>query len=238
MGKRIRLQRRGKGSPTYRAPSHKYKGEVKHAREKVGEEGKALVGKVVDLLHDPGRSAPVARVRFKNGEERLILAPEGILIGEEIECGISAEIKRGNTLPLAEIPEGTPIHNVEISPKDGGKIARSSGTYCLLISHDVDTSVIQLPSGEMKPLDPRCRATIGVIAGGGRKDKPLVKAGKMYHKTKSKAKQWPKVRGVAMNAVNHPHGGGSSIGKASSVSRHAPPGRKVGLISPRRSGKR
>jgi len=234
MGKKIRLQRRGKGSPTYRAPSHRYRGEVKHVKQGKGD----LTGKVIDILHDPGRSAPVARVRFSSGEERLILAPEGIAVGGEIECGISAEVKQGNTLPLAEIPEGTPIHNVEIIPGDGGKLVRASGTYCLLITHDVDKSMVQLPSGKIKALNPNCRATVGVVAGGGRKDKPMVKAGKMHHATKSKAKVWPKVRGVAMNAINHPHGGGSSIGKPSSISRDAPPGRKVGLISPRRSGKR
>lgn len=238
MGKRLKAQRRGRGTSTYRSPSHRYRGEIKHRQYDEEEKTGEVRGEVVDIIHDPGRSAPIARVRFEDGEERLILVSEGIKTGDEIECGISAAIKPGNTLPLAEIPEGTPICNIEMTPGDGGKIARASGAYALLITHDVDKSVIQLPSGTIKSLDPRCRATIGIIAGGGRLEKPLVKAGKMYHK--AKAKVWPKVRGVAMNHQCHPHGGGNRQhpGRPTSVSRNAPPGAKVGLIAPRRIGKK
>lgn len=240
MGKRLIVQRRGKGTSVYRAPSHRYRGEVTHRRYDEKEKEGKILGRVVDILHDPGRSAPVAKVIFENKEERLVLAPEGIKVGEEITCGISADIKQGNTLPISEIPEGTPIHNIEILPGDGGKIARASGAYCLLESHDVGRAVIKLPSGKLKDINPRCRATVGVIAGGGRKEKPLMKAGKKFHTLRSKAKVWPKVRGVAMNVVNHPHGGGAKQrpGRPTSVSRNAPPGRKVGLIAPKRTGKR
>ncbi len=240
MGKRLIVQRRGKGTSKYKAPSHRYRGKVTHRayddQEKTGE----ITGTVVDILHDPGRSAPVAQIRFTNGEERLILVSEGLKVGDEIACGISAPIKQGNTLPMAEIPEGTPIYNIELRPGDGGKIARSSGTYALLITHDVNKSVVQIPSGTLKTLDPRCRATIGVVAGGGRLDKPLMKAGKKFHKLRSKAQVWPTVRGVAMNHHDHPHGGGNRQhpGRPTSVSRNAPPGAKVGLIAPRRTGKR
>lgn len=238
MGKRLIVQRRGKGSSVYKAPSHRYKGKVTYG--KYEEKAGGLKGVVMDILHDPGRSAPVAKIMYENGEERLVLAPEGIKVGEEISCGVSAEVKEGNTLTLSEIPEGTPIYNIEIRPGDGGKIARASGAYCLLITHDIDKAVVQLPSGKLKSLNPRCRATIGVVAGGGRKDKPLVKAGKMYHAVRSKAKVWPKVRGVAMNVVNHPHGGGQKQhpGRPTSVSRDTPPGRKVGLIAAKRTGGR
>lgn len=197
-----------------------------------------LTGTVVGIEHDPARSAPVADVEFEDGDRRLILVPEGIGTGEEIQIGISAEIAPGNTLPLAEIPEGVPVCNVEAKPDDGGKFARAGGVNATLITHDRDAAVVQLPSGEVKRLDPQCRATIGVVAGGGRTEKPMIKAGNKHHKMKTRGTNWPKVRGVAMNAVDHPFGGGGRQhpGRPKSVSRNAPPGRKAGDISSRRTG--
>ncbi len=236
MGKRIRVQRRGRGSPTYRAKSFRRLGEVK--LPPTSEETTMAV--VVDILHDPGRSAPVARVRYPNGEERLVLAPDGIKIGDQIVCGISAPIQPGNTLTLAEIPEGTQIHNIEARPGDGGKFVRASGTYATLIAHDVGQAIVQLPSGELRAFDPRCRATIGVVAGGGRVDKPFVKAGKKHWAMLAKGKPYPRVRGVAMNVVDHPFGGGRGkhAGRPKTIARGASPGQKVGLIAARRTGKR
>ncbi|MFB6185797.1 MAG: 50S ribosomal protein L2, partial [Halobacteriaceae archaeon] len=172
-------------------------------------------------------------------DERLVLAPEGVGIGDTIEVGISASIEPGNTLPLAEIPEGVPICNIERQPGDGGVFARASGVNATLVTHERDVTVIQLPSDETKRLSPKCRATIGVVAGGGRKEKPFVKAGKKYHKMKSRGTKWPKVRGVAMNAVDHPFGGGGRQhpGRPKSISGNAPPGRKVGDIRSRRTGR-
>ncbi|MFC4542278.1 50S ribosomal protein L2 [Halosolutus amylolyticus] len=236
MGRRILGQRRGRGTPTFRAPSHRYKAKLDHKKE---EDDDVVRGTVVDIEHDPARSAPVAAVEFEDGDQRLVLAPEGVAVGEEIQVGVSAEIKPGNTLPLAEIPEGVPVCNVEANPGDGGKFARSSGVNADLITHDRNAAVVQLPSGEVKRLDPQCRATIGVVAGGGRTEKPMVKAGNKYHKMKARGTKWPRVRGVAMNAVDHPFGGGGRQhpGKPKSISRDAPPGRKVGDISSRRTGR-
>ncbi len=236
MGRRIRGQRRGRGTPTFRAPSHRYKANLSH---RTVEEGDVIAGEVVDIEHDPARSAPVAAVEFDDGDQRLVLAPEGITVGDEIQVGVSAAIEAGNTLPLAEIPEGVPVCNVEANPGDGGKFARSSGVSATLLAHERNVAVVQLPSGEMKRLSPQCRATIGVVAGGGRTEKPVVKAGKKYHKVKARGMVWPRVRGVAMNAVDHPFGGGGRQhpGRPKSVSRHAPPGRKVGDISSRRTGR-
>ena len=236
MGRRIRGQRRGRGSSTFRAPSHRYKSDKQH---KTTEDTDTVSGTVVDIEHDPARSAPIAAVEFEDGDRRLILAPEGIAVGDELQVGISASIEPGNTLPLAEIPEGVPVCNVERQPGDGGKFARASGTSANLVSHDRDATVVQLPSGEVKRLDPECRATIGVVAGGGRTEKPMVKAGNKHHKVKSRAITWPRVRGVAMNAVDHPFGGGGRQhpGKPKSVSRDTPPGRKVGDIASRRTGR-
>ncbi|MFQ6105608.1 MAG: 50S ribosomal protein L2 [Candidatus Hydrothermarchaeaceae archaeon] len=236
MGKRITVQRRGKGTSVYRSRSHKHKGDVTYRAEDAKE---IAVGKVVDIIHAPGRSSPLARVLFEDGKSQLMLAMEGMKVGDEIQHGTEAEVKPGNVLPLSKIPEGTYIYNIENKPGDGGKFVRATGTFALLISHDADSAVVKLPSGKLKSINSRCRATIGVVSGGGRKDKPIFKAGKMWHILKPKAKYWPIVRKVRMNPVAHPHGGGSGHpGKPTSVSRNAPPGRKVGLIAARRGGKR
>ena len=236
MGRRIQGQRRGRGGPTFRAPSHRYKAELSH---KKSEDTDTITGEIVDIEHDPARSAPLADVEFEDGDRRLILAPEGVAVGETIEVGVSAEIKPGNTLPIGEIPEGVLICNVESSPGDGGKFARATGVSAQLMTHDRNVAVIQLPSGEVKRLNPECRATIGVVAGGGRTEKPFVKAGNKHHKMKARGTKYPRVRGVAMNAIDHPFGGGGRQhpGKPKSVSRDAPPGRKVGDIASKRTGR-
>ena len=236
MGKRIRIQRRGKGTPTYRAKSFRRLGAVELPPTPEG----VLMATVTDILHDPGRSAPVARIRYADGQERLVLAHQGIKVGDRMACGISAPVEPGNTLVLAEVPEGTAIHNLESRPGSGGKLVRASGTCALLIAHDVGRAMVQLPSGEIRAFDPRCRATVGVVAGAGRVEKPFVKAGKRYHAMLAKGKPYPHVRGVAMNVVDHPFGGGRGkhAGRPKVVARGAPPGAKVGLIAARRTGKR
>jgi large subunit ribosomal protein L2 len=236
MGRRIQGQRRGRGGNTFRAPSHRYKSEKEHRNP---QDGDTVSGEIVDIEHDPARSAPVAAVEFEDGDQRLVLAPEGVGVGETIQVGVSAEIKPGNTLPLGEIPEGIPVCNVERQPGDGGKFARASGVNAQLMTHDRDIAVVQLPSGAVKRLSPECRATIGVVAGGGRTEKPFVKAGNKHHKMKARGTKWPRVRGVAMNAVDHPFGGGGRQhpGQPKSVSRDAPPGRKVGDIASKRTGR-
>jgi large subunit ribosomal protein L2 len=236
MGHRIIAQRKGKGSPTYSAPSHKFKANLEHLKMFEG----VVTGNILEIIHDTARSAPIARVSFSTGEERLVLVPEGVEVGQTIQCGASVPVEPGNTLSLAEIPEGVPICNIESQPGDGGKFARASGMYGILIAHDAGKTVVQLPSGEMKWLHPRCRATIGVVAGGGRTEKPFVKAGKKFHRIKIRAKKWPRTRGVAMNVVDHPFGGSGRQhpGKPKAVSRGAPPGRKVGSIAARRSGRK
>ncbi len=239
MGKRITSQKRGRGTSVYKSPSHKHRGQIKHRKTDEKEMSDVVRGKVIDILPDPGRSAPVARVAFEDGKKMFALCVEGIQLGEEVACGVNAEIKIGNTLPLSKIPEGAFVSNVEKLPGDGGKFIRATGAYGLVVSHEGDKVVLQMPSGELKTIHANCRATIGVVAGGGRTDKPILKAGKAYHMQRPRARYWPIVRKVAMNAVAHPHGGGSgSPGKPTSVGRDTPPGRKVGLIAPRRTGRR
>ncbi|BDZ69079.1 50S ribosomal protein L2 [Methanobacterium ferruginis] len=165
MGKRLIIQRRGRATPTYRSASHRFKGKIQYRSYDDLEKNGSLHGRVVDIIHDPGRTAPVAKVKFENGEQKLILAPESITINDEIACGVSAPLKPGNSLPLGEIPEGTPVYNLENNPGDGGKFVRSSGTYASLITHDVGKAIVELPSGELKAFNPQCRATIGVVAG-------------------------------------------------------------------------
>jgi len=213
MGRRIQGQRRGRGTSTFRAPSHRYKANLSHRNV---EDTDVIAGEIVGIEHDPARSAPLADIEFEDGDRRLVLAPEGVAVGDEIQIGVSAEIK-----------------------PDGGKFARASGVSATLLTHDRDVAVVQLPSGEVKRLDPQCRATIGVVAGGGRTEKPFVKAGKKHHKMRARGTKYPRVRGVAMNAVDHPFGGGGRQhpGKPKSVSRNAPPGRKVGDIASKRTGR-
>lgn len=236
MGHRIRAQSRGKGSPTYRAPSHKFKANLEHIKVSEG----VVTGKILEIIHDTARSAPIARISFSNGEERLMLVPEGVNTDQIIQCGISVPVEPGNTLTLSEIPEGVPVCNIESQPGDGGKFARASGMYGMLIAHDVGKTIVQLPSGKMKQLNPKCRAVIGVVAGGGRTEKPFCKAGKKFHRMKVRATKWPTSRGVAMNVVDHPFGGGGQqhCGRPKTCARGTPPGRKVGSIAARRTGRK
>lgn len=231
MGKRIIARRRGRGGSCYQAPSHRYRAKVIHPPF----EGK---GKIDDIVHCPGHSAPLVKVTFdsKGGEKEIYLfATEGQQVGQTIESGQNVPVQSGNTMPLGQIPEGSFVHNIEGHPGDGGKFIRTAGTTGIIVTHGTMT-MIQMPSGQLKMFDPRCRATIGVVAGGGRGEKPIAKAGKGHHMHRSKAAFYPRVKGVCMNPVDHPHGGGSHqhVGRPNTVGRNAPPGMKVGRLSPKR----
>jgi len=236
MGKRLIQQRRGRVNGRFETPSHRYRGDIRYDRDTKKKEGV-----VEDIIHDPGRTTPLASVKLEDNTKVLTIAPEGIKIGDKIIFSDNKnDVGVGNVLPISKIPEGTPIYNIELSPGDGGKLVRAGGTTATIASHDKKGTVVQLPSGKFKSLDPNCRATIGVAAGGGRKDKPFVKAGKKYHAYRTRGKLYPTVRGVAMCAVAHPHGGGAHqhVGKPSSIKRGASPGRKVGSIAAKRTGRK
>lgn len=175
---------------------------------------------------------------FENGEELFLLASEGIAVGNTIECGENAEVKPGNIVPIGKVPEGFFVCNIESKPNDGGKFVRSSGVYATVVTHELNRTAVAMPSGTIKWLNPSCRVVVGIVAGGGRVDRPWLKAGKKYHKLKTRAAKYPRVSGVAMNPRDHPFGGGAwkHPGKPTTVSRNAPPGRKVGLIAARRTG--
>jgi large subunit ribosomal protein L8e len=178
------------------------------------------------------------KIRYKLRTETFI-ATEGLYTGQFVYAGKKASLNIGNVLPLASMPEGTVICNVEEKVGDRGSIARTSGNYATVIGHGDDGKTrIRLPSGSKKVIPSTSRAVIGIVAGGGRIDKPLLKAGRAFHKYRVKRNSWPKTRGVAMNPVDHPHGGGNHqhIGKASTMARDSPAGQKVGLIAARRTG--
>jgi large subunit ribosomal protein L2 len=166
-------------------------------------------------------------------------APEGVRVGDKVEMGNNVDIKNGNVIPLRNIPEGVAIYNIEAFPGDGGKFVRSSGVSAKIITKMQNRIVVEMPSAKRRHFLPECRATIGVIAGSGRKEKPFLKAGKKYFAMKAKNKLWPQVSGTSMNAVDHPFGGTSSAvkGGPTQASRNAPPGRKVGKIAPKKTGK-
>lgn len=238
MGKNLIQQARGKGGPRYRAPSFRYKGRAAHRG--LCEPGVVVEGIILDIIHCAGHSSPLVAVRFEDGALALSLAPEGVRVGDTVKYGSDVPIEVGNTTTLADLPEGTMIYNVESVPGDGGKFARAGGVTARIISKMGKKVLIRLPSKKNRVFNESCRASIGVLAGGGRTDKPLLRAGTMYYKMKAKNKLWPKVSGSAMNAVDHPFGNKRTLrkSKARPVSRHAPPGRKVGMIAARRTGRR
>ncbi|CAH0378244.1 unnamed protein product [Pelagomonas calceolata] len=205
--------------------------------------------------------------RYQRDTE-LFVAAEGMHEGAFVYCGAKAQLAVGNVLPLKAIPEGTVVCNVEAklvrgprpllfnptdwrngsasdsSPEgygDRGAFARCSGDYAVVVTHDEEkgTTKLRLPSGGKKSVKSVCRAMVGIVAGGGRTDKPMLKAGRAYHKYRVKRNEWPKVRGVAMNPVEHPHGGGNHqhIGHPSTTRRDDVAGKKVGLIAARRTGR-
>ncbi|MFA4878172.1 MAG: 50S ribosomal protein L2 [Methanoregula sp.] len=235
MGHRITTQARGKGGPTYRAPSHRYKAELKH----IGDDTQKITGTVIDIEHDPARNAPIALVKLETGAKVYMLVTEGLGIGESVLWAAAGEVKNGNTLTLQNIPTGTYICNIEARPNDGGKFVRSSGVQAVVVDKSEDRVGVRMPSGKTKWFNARCRATVGIVAGGGRVEKPFVKAGNKYHKMQNTASNWPRVRGVAMNVIDHPFGGGGHqhTGRPKTIARGTSPGRTVGHVAARRTGK-
>jgi large subunit ribosomal protein L2 len=199
----------------------------------------ALNGFVEEFVHDPGRGTPLALVRFENGEKCYTVVPEGIHTGQQIQIGGKAPVDVGNVLPLGKIPEGTMICNIELRPGDGGKITKSSGTYATVVTHTPQGTIIKLPSGKAKYIDDHCRATIGVVSGAGRPDKPFLKAGSKFHLMRARGRKYPRTRGRAMVPAVHPFGSSKRSARVGTTTSHgAPPGQKVGLIAARGTGRK
>ena len=179
-------------------------------REKDG-----VPAKVVSIEYDPNRTANIALLTYKDGEKRYILAPLGLKVGDILESGENADIKVGNALPIVNIPVGTLIHNIELKPGKGGQLVRSAGNVAQLMAKDGKYAQVRLPSGEVRMVSINCRATVGQVGNLDHENVTIGKAGR---------KRWmgvrPTVRGVVMNPVDHPHGGGegkSPIGRPSPV---------------------
>jgi large subunit ribosomal protein L2 len=230
MGKTLIQQARGHGSLTYRVRRQAYKFKIKYPME----EGKA---KVLKLVNSPAHTAPLAKILI-NGKIFYNPACDGLVEGQEIEIG-GKNIKPGNILHLRDIPPGTSIFNIELNSGDGGKMMRTSGSSAMLSKISERKRGILMPSKKEIFLDENCRASIGIVAGQGRKEKPIIKAGKKWHMMKARNKLWPRTSAVKMNAIDHPFGGGRGKRIKSKIAkRNAPPGAKVGHIRPRRTGRR
>jgi len=239
VGKKIRVQRRGRGSPTFRASTHKRVAPVQYPSMSLEEREGVIQGQIVKILHDPGRGSPLASIKLETGETYYTVVPEGVYEGQRTQIGGKASVEMGNVLPLGNIPEGTMVCDIELSPGDGGKLARSSGSYATVVAHTPDGTILKLPSGKTRYINDLCRATVGVISGAGRVEKPFLKAGAKFHLMKAKGRVYPRTRGIAMVAASHPYGSSKrSAHRVRAVSHHAPPGQKVGLIAARSSGKR
>lgn len=158
---------------------------------------------VAEIEYDPNRTANIALLKYADGEKRYILAPKGVKQGMRLESGPKADIKPGNTLPLRNIPLGTVVHAVELNAGQGAKLARSAGASIQLVAKEGRFAQLRMPSGEIRNVDADCRATIGSVGNESQGNIELGKAGRARHKGRR-----PRVRGVAMNPVDHPHGGG------------------------------
>jgi len=238
MGKRLLTQRRGKGRPRFRSPSHRFRGEIRYPRLNLA---KPMGGQILELIHDPGRTAPLARVMMEDFKVIQMIAPEGAQVDQWIHLGGKAK-DIGCVKPLGEISEGTEIYNIESKPGDGGKFVRSSGASASIVTHDrkLRMTRVLMPSKKTALISSMSLATIGRAAGGGRKEKLFLHAGQMFYNRRVRGKLWPVVCGRAKNSLDHPHGGGRHphVGRPTCVSRDTPPGRKVGHIAARRTGLR
>ncbi len=188
---RITVRRRGGGHKRF------YR-KIDFKRDKVG-----IPGKVTQIEYDPNRSAHIALITYLDGEKRYILAPADIKVGQTITSGAEADILPGNALPILNIPLGTEIHNIEMRPGKGGQLVRSAGGFAQLVAKEGKHAQIKMPSGEVRKIPVVCYATVGMVGNREHENVSLGKAGRSRWKGRR-----PKVRGVAMNPIDHPHGGG------------------------------
>ncbi|AWS00600.1 50S ribosomal protein L2 [Metallosphaera hakonensis] len=235
MGKKLLQQRAGRGNINFRNPGWLRIGAARYPAVKGHH-----IGKVLEIHHNPGMLEPVAEIKMDDGTRFYVPAIQGLIVGQKIEIGDGASPSIGNIIPAKDLPEGANVCNVELHRGDGGRYARMAGSYAIIVGKSEGKVILRLPSGKIKEVDENSLVTVGMVAGGGVSEKPLLKAGNNYWKYKVKATKWPNVRGVAMNVVSHPHGGGlhQSVSRSSTVARNTPPGRKVGHIAARRTGRR
>jgi large subunit ribosomal protein L2 len=211
---------RSKGEVTVRHQG----GGQKHFLRKIDfrRDKENIPAKVIAFEYDPNRNSRLALVLYKDGEKRYILAPEDLKIGEEIIKGRGVEVKIGNCLPLAEIPIGLPIHNLELTPGKGGQIIRSAGALATILSKEGGMAIIKLASGETRKVNINCWATIGQVGNINQKNLKIGKAGRKIHLGIR-----PTVRGTAQNPHSHPHGGGEGRSGIGMPSPKTPWGKKA-----------
>ncbi|MEN2495429.1 MAG: hypothetical protein MHMPM18_000061 [Marteilia pararefringens] len=249
MGKRLLQQRKGKASSILNNSVRTHKiAPSKYPASSYAQRNGYCVLTVRRIAHESGRAAPLASLTAHSQIHRSrrrahFVAVEGIYAGKSIAIGTKAKLSVGNILPLAKIPEGCAISNVELRPSDGGKMCRSAGTFSTVISHNQDnnTVLLKLPSGEKKRISGNCLASIGQIAASGVTEPPILKAGLAFFRRKAKGKKSVRVCGMAMNPVDHPHGGGNHqhIGAPTCVSKHLGPGKKAqGHVAARMTGRK
>ena len=188
---RLTVRHRGGGEKTH------YR-RIDFKRDKFG-----VPAKLATIEYDPNRSARIGLLHYRDGEKRYMLIPNGLKVGDIVVSGPAAEARVGNALPLANIPLGTTIHNIELVPGKGGQIVRSAGASAQLLAKEGDTAQVRLPSGEVRRIDVRCMATVGQVGNLDHENQSYGKAGRSRHMGRR-----PEVRGVVMNPRDHPHGGG------------------------------
>ena len=195
--------------------------------------------RIVGIMHDSYRTAPLMEIKFEDGQTAFLPAFVGAYTGMLLSYLKPEEgTKIGAISRLKNAIAGSEVYNIELKPNDGGKLVRAGGGSAKIMEIALDRVKLALPSGKTINVDPECKAVIGRISNGGRKEKPLYKAGNSYHLIRARGRYWPMNAAVAMNAYEHKFGGKrrSSQHKAKSVSRRAPPGAKVGSIAPKRTG--
>jgi large subunit ribosomal protein L2 len=191
----------GRITSRFRGGGHKRRYRViDFRRDKIG-----VPAKVAEIEYDPNRTARIALLFYADGEKRYILAPAGISVGDQVQSGKGADITPGSALPLRDMPTGTIVHNVELIPGQGGKLGRAAGTAIQVAAKEGDMVTLRLPSSEMRLVQAECRATVGTLSNAEHQNMKIGKAGRNRHKGKR-----PQTRGVAMNPVDHPHGGGEA----------------------------
>ena len=230
MGKRIIQQRRGRGGHTYKV------------REKAGKLRPGYIADLkgefecVKLIASVGHSVPIAKFMNKDGVVFCNFAVDLLHVGQKISINGN---KPGDISKLGDLKNGIEIFNIEHNPKDGGKFVRTGGNFGTIMAKEGDVVKIMMPSKKVKKFNVNCRATVDRAAGDGRMDKPILKAGKKFYIMKTKSKLWPRTSAVKMNAIDHPFGSGRGKRMKSKIAkRNASPGKKVGLIRPRRTGRK
>ena len=230
MGKRIIQQARGKGSHTYRVRKKAFAVKPKYPTKIEGNMT------ILKLISSAGHTAPIVKMQMESGEIFFNIAANGLYVGQELKVGGH---NPGDVVKIGDLKNGTTVFNLENNINDGGKFVRSGGNSALIVGKKGHDVIVGMPSKQQKVLNANCRATVGVSAGQGRKDKPILKAGKQFYIKKAKSKLWPRTSAVKMNAIDHPFGSGrGKRPKSKIIPRMASPGQKVGLLRPRRTGRK